>query len=156
MTGIQMSGSSTLLPRRFAILGYGGLLPFVGLMLLVVFVPEYRALWAMMLVNYGAVILSFVGALHWGFAMALPALPAEQRRKRLMWSVVPALLGWVSTLLPVSLGCLMLLGGFALHYWQDRKLLQVVPGWYLPMRLQLTTVASICLLLGAMALTSDF
>lgn len=40
MTGIQMSGSSTLLPRRFAILGYGGLLPFVGLMLLVVFFPS--------------------------------------------------------------------------------------------------------------------
>nr|WP_225780394.1 DUF3429 domain-containing protein [Pseudomonas sp. Marseille-Q3773] len=150
-----MSGSGTLLPRRFALLGYGGLLPFVGLMLLVVFSPEYRSVWAMMLVNYGAVILSFVGALHWGFAMALPELAAEQRRKRLLWSVVPALLGWVSTLLPVSLGCLLLLGGFALHYWQDRKLQQVVPGWYLPMRLQLTTVASICLLLGAMALTSN-
>lgn len=61
--------SSTSLPRHVSLLGYGGLLPFIGLALLIPFSHDYRPLLAVALVNYGAVILSFVGALHWGFAM---------------------------------------------------------------------------------------
>ena len=110
----------------------------------------------MMLVGYGAVILSFVGALHWGFAMTLQGLPAKQRQERLVWSVIPALIGWVGTLLPVPLGCLVLTFGFVGHLWQDRKLAQAVPGWYLPMRVHLTAVASLCLLVSALAVSIHF
>ncbi|EKT4485437.1 DUF3429 domain-containing protein [Pseudomonas putida] len=149
------SVSTALSPSRFAVLGYAGLLPFIGLTLLILFSVEYRAFFSMMLVGYGAVILSFVGALHWGFAMALQGLPAQQRRERLVWSVIPALIGWVSTLLPVPWGCLVLTFGFIGHLWQDRKLVQAVPGWYLPMRMHLTAVASVCLLLSALAVSID-
>ncbi|MGV8916545.1 MAG: DUF3429 domain-containing protein [Pseudomonas sp.] len=143
--------SSTSPPRHVALLGYGGLLPFMGLALLIALSLDYRSLWAVALVSYGAVILSFVGALHWGFAMTLQDMRDEQRRERLVWSVIPALVAWVATLLPMPLGCLLLIAGFVVHFWQDRRLLQVVtlPAWYLPMRLRLTTVASVCLLLGA-------
>ncbi|MND39363.1 hypothetical protein D3C80_300770 [compost metagenome] len=110
----------------------------------------------MMMVGYGAVILSFVGALHWGFAMTLQDLPAKQRQERLVWSVIPALIGWVSTLLPVPVGCLVLTFGFVGHLWQDRKLAQAVPGWYLPMRVHLTAVASLCLLVSALAVSIHF
>ncbi|PWB32343.1 DUF3429 domain-containing protein [Pseudomonas sp. SDI] len=150
------SVSTKFSPSRFAVLGYGGLLPFIGLTLLILFYAEFRALWSTMLVNYGAVILSFIGALHWGFAMALQGMLAEHRRERLMWSVIPALIGWVSTLLAVPLGCLMLTCGFAVHLWQDQKLVQELPGWYLPMRGHLTVVASLCLLLSAFAVLIDF
>ncbi|ATR83083.1 DUF3429 domain-containing protein [Pseudomonas sp. HLS-6] len=143
--------SSTLPPRHVALLGYGGLLPFIGLALLLPFSLEYRPLWSVALVTYGAVILSFVGALHWGFAMTVQDLSAEQRRDRFIWSVIPALVAWAATLLPVSWGCLLLIVGFVAHYWQDRQLFRVIslPVWYLPMRLRLTSVASLCLLLGA-------
>jgi len=45
----------------------------------------------------------------------------------------------------------LLIFGFVAHYWQDRRLVKVttLPDWYLPMRLRLTLVASLCLLLGA-------
>ena len=148
--------ATALSPSRFAVLGYGGLLPFIGLTLLILFWAEYRAFFSMMLVGYGAVILSFVGALHWGFAMTLQGLPAKQRQERLVWSVIPALIGWVGTLLPVPVGCLVLTFGFVGHLWQDRKLAQAVPGWYLPMRVHLTAVASLCLLLSALAVFIDF
>ncbi|WP_349974426.1 DUF3429 domain-containing protein [Pseudomonas sp. WHRI 8519] len=152
-----MSAVTAALPAsRYTMLGYGGLLPFVGLTLLIVFFAEYRAFTSFMLVSYGAVILSFVGALHWGFAMTLQGLLAKQRRERLVWSVIPALIGWVGTLLPVPLGCLVLTCGFIGHLWQDRKLVQAVPGWYLPMRVHLTAVASLCLLLSALAVAMDF
>jgi hypothetical protein len=139
------------MPRYVALLGYGGLLPFIGLALLIAFSVEYRPLGTSALVAYGAVILSFVGALHWGFAMTLQGMSAEQRRNRFLWSVIPSLIAWPATLLPVPLGCLLLIVGFVAHYWQDRKLVQALslPAWYLPLRVQLTSVASICLLISA-------
>ena len=142
---------SSSLPRHVSLLGYGGLLPFIGLALLIPFSLDYRPLFAMALVNYGAVILSFVGALHWGFAMTMQDMSAEQGRDRLIWSVIPALIAWIATLLPMPLGGLLLVIGFVLHLVQDKQLLRVMslPAWYLPMRLRLTLVASVCLLLAA-------
>lgn len=138
-------------PRYVALLGYGGLLPFVGLLLLILFSVEYRPFLTQALVAYGAVILSFVGALHWGFAMTLQGLSADQCRERFIWSVIPALIAWPALLLPAPLGLLLLIFGFVTHYWQDRRLVKAatLPAWYLPMRLRLTLVASLCLLLGA-------
>jgi hypothetical protein len=69
----------------------------------------------MALVNYGAVILSFVGALHWGFAMTVQDMSAEQGRDRFIWSVIPALIAWIATLLLMPLGCLLLVIGFVVH-----------------------------------------
>lgn len=143
---------STSLPKYVRLLGYGGLLPFIFLALLIPFSLDHRALFAMALVNYGAVILSFVGALHWGFAMTMQDLSAEQGRGRFIWSVVPALVAWIATLLPMPWGCLLLVIGLVVHLRQDRQLLRVsrLPAWYLPMRLRLTFVASACLLFAAM------
>jgi uncharacterized membrane protein len=138
-------------PRHVALLGYGGLLPFVGLLLLILFSAHYRPFLTQALVAYGAVILSFVGALHWGFAMTLQDLHADQCRERFIWSVIPALIAWPALLLPAPLGLLLLIFGFVAHYWQDRRLVKAatLPAWYLPMRLRLTLVASLCLLLSA-------
>jgi len=138
-------------PKYVALLGYGGLLPFVGLLLLIPFSAQYRPFLTQALVAYGAVILSFVGALHWGFAMTLQDLHADQCRERFIWSVIPALIAWPALLLPAPLGLLLLIFGFVAHYWQDRRLVKAatLPAWYLPMRLRLTLVASLCLLLSA-------
>lgn len=145
--------SATSPPRPVGLLGYGGLLPFIGLALVIPFSDEHGEFLGRALVAYGAVILSFVGALHWGFAMTLRDIRPEQRRARFVWSVVPALIAWPSTLLPVPLGCVLLIAGFAAHYWQDRHLVRTLPlpDWYLPLRIQLTSVASVCLLIGAIA-----
>lgn len=145
--------SATSPPTPVGLLGYGGLLPFIGLALVIPFSDEHGEFLGRALVAYGAVILSFVGALHWGFAMTLQELSPEQRRARFIWSVLPALIAWPSTLLPVPLGCVLLIVGFAAHYWQDRHMVRALrlPDWYLPLRIQLTSVASVCLLIGAIA-----
>ncbi|MBA2923001.1 DUF3429 domain-containing protein [Pseudomonas sp. P7] len=142
---------STSPPKHVSLLGYGGLLPFIFLALLIPFSLDYRTLFENALVNYGAVILSFVGALHWGFAMTVD-MSAKQCRDRFIWSVIPALIAWIATLLPMPLGCLLLVIGLVAQLRQDRQLLRVVslPAWYLPMRLRLTLVASACLMLAAM------
>ena len=81
-------------PASTTWLGYGGLLPFVGLAVLMAIDAQRQELWSRALIAYGAVILSFVGALHWAFAMVLPGLSSTQRRNRWIWSTVPALLAW--------------------------------------------------------------
>ncbi len=144
-------------PRVVALLGYGGLLPFglgaLGLLL----APSGQALWQTMLLAYAAIILSFVGALHWGFAMRADDNAAPWLYS---WSVVPALLGWVALLLPGVLPLLgsdshtgtvmaaaLLLLAYAAHYLQDRRLArhQSLPAWYLPLRLRLSTGAVLAL-----------
>ena len=143
-----MSDLQRDLPTHVAWLGYGGLLPFVGLSILTVVDPHRAPAWSDALVGYGAVILSFVGALHWGFAMSAAGLDTTQRRQAFVWSVVPALMAWPATVLAGSAASLILALGFALHLVQDRRLAgpAELPTWYLPLRWRLTVVAILCLL----------
>jgi hypothetical protein len=51
-------------------LGFGGLIPFVGLAATLWLVPSAsQPLWAAALLGYGATICSFLGAIHWGLTM---------------------------------------------------------------------------------------
>lgn len=136
-----------------ACLAYGGLIPFVALAAACLLDPQRSAIWQRLALNYGAVILSFVGALHWGCAMIAPAMSGLKRRVCFIWSVIPALLGWVALSLDYGFGSGLLALGFAAHYLQDWRLLRSagVPGWYLPLRRELTAVAIMSLLIGNLA-----
>ena len=138
---------STLLPRSVAWLGYGGLIPFVALTAAFLLDPHHGLLWSDALIGYGAVILSFVGALHWAFAMTLPDLTEQQRTARFAWSVVPALLAWPALLVDATMASFLLVPGSVAHYLQDRRLVrsQSLPDWFLPLRFRLTSVACLCL-----------
>ena len=129
-------------------LGYAGLIPFVVLAPASLLDTHHGITWSDALFAYGAVILSFVCALHWGFAMALPGLDERRRVRTLLWSVVPSLIAWPALLLVPSDAAVLLVLGFVLHYVQDRRLAREagLPGWYLPLRLRLTTVACIALI----------
>ena len=148
----DLPGRAETLPRAVAWLAYGGLLPFVALAaasLVAQFNGIESSLWEAALITYGAAILSFVGALHWGFAMTLRGLTASQRTSSYVWSVVPALMAWVALLVVPLVATVVLVCGFIAHYWRDRALAAQadLPSWYLPMRLRLTGVA--CLSLAA-------
>ncbi len=138
-------------PRPVALLGYGGLVPFIGLAALARLDPARQPHWSAALLDYGAVILAFVGALHWALAMQATGLAQARRAQAYAWSVVPALLGWVALQLPAPAGGLLLVAGFVLHLGADRHLAarMPLPAWYLPLRLQLTAVAGLCLLAEA-------
>ena len=140
-------------PRMVAWLGYGGLLPFIALMAASFLDTSRSGVWQQGLLNYGAVILAFVGALHWGFAMGSLPMDDSARGVSFAWSVAPALLAWLALLLDPFAGSALLAAGFAAHYVQDRRLARhaALPSWYLPLRLRLTAVATLCLLLGSFA-----
>lgn len=58
--------------------------------------------WNPVLLDYGACIASFLGALHWGRAVARDGLAAGY-----VWSVLPSLLAWLALLLTVRGGLLL-------------------------------------------------
>lgn len=134
-------------PRR---LGSTGALPFLLLAILIWVPGEHHTLTTQALLAYGAVILSFVGALHWGLAMSLPPLHHSSSGWLYVGSAVPPLLAWIALLLPAAWAVVILLAGLWGHYAQDRRLIRVMilPGWYLPLRLALTSAASLALVLA--------
>lgn len=147
-----MSPPDHTLPRPVAWLGYGGLLPFVALALLAHLDPHAAPTWSHALTAYGAVILAFVGALHWGIAMSAPTLDPARRGRAFVWSVVPALLAWAALALEHRpFGSLILVLGFGLHLVRDARLAGPagLRAWYLPLRRRLTLVACTCLLADA-------
>jgi hypothetical protein len=127
----------TATPPVVAWLGYGGLVPFVGLTAAVLWSGTAHPWLVRALLDYAAVILSFVGALHWGFAMTLPDLDPRLQRGMFAWSVLPSLLAWVLLLLPPLVAGIGFILGFV-----------ALPRWYLPLRLRLTTVASLCIVVN--------
>jgi hypothetical protein len=138
--------SETLSPSRripWAVLlpGLGGLIPFWALALSALGsfgLPPVYALFA--LLTYGAVILSFVGAIWWGLVTASPA--SFDKTLFYLWSVVPALVGWFATLIGPDLGVLLLGLGFLLQWALDAWLVHrgpvALPGWFFLIRTLLT------------------
>ena len=83
------------------VFGFGGLIPFVGLSVLGVFVPgTLHVFWLTTLAQHGAVILAFVGARQLGYAVA-GQMPGAQAWIRYGWRVLPALVGCLSLRFPV-------------------------------------------------------
>jgi hypothetical protein len=110
-----------------ALLSLAGAIPFLILGTVVLLDPLGSATAIEVLISYGAVVLSFTGAVHWGFALRdtahpvndIPLTPAVlgSERQLLIFGVVPAIIGWValSTMLHFqapALALFMLLVGF--------------------------------------------
>ena len=83
----------TPMPTPAIWLGAAGLLPFLATALLSwLLPPKTRGLTLFALAAYGMVILSFLGAVHWGLALRAPPEEARYAAPRLGLGVVPALI----------------------------------------------------------------
>jgi hypothetical protein len=130
-------------------LGLAGLLPFLAGAALQWFTPPgWRMLAALALLTYGAVIVSFLGGIHWGLAMRAGQAPSA----RLVWGVIPSLLGWLGILLDSPWGQAVLVLSLLVCYAVDRASYRALglQAW-LPLRAVLTTVASLSVAVGGLA-----
>lgn len=140
--------SPSKIPTTPLILGIAGLVPFFALLAGAWLLPPPDSGLAVRYVAYyGAIMLGFVGALHYAFAMILPIDPFDRGRVY-GWSAVPALAGWLGLMLPTRIGLILMSVMFLIHYGMDRRLARdtPVPAWYLRLRLWLTLGAIIALL----------
>ncbi|MEQ9609154.1 MAG: DUF3429 domain-containing protein [Kiloniellaceae bacterium] len=139
------------MPRPAMVLGFAGLLPFLA---------GAAGAWAagspayIIVINmqmaYGAVILSFLGAVHWGLAMAQED---AARWRHLGFSVAPALAGWLALILPNPLGLVLLVLGFVAVFFADLRSPRLPP-WYKALRKPLTLVTILCLAASYAALVA--
>ncbi|GEN29505.1 hypothetical protein HVA01_31510 [Halovibrio variabilis] len=127
--------------RRVAwLLGIAGLLPFIGASVLAWWAP---AVWQVTAIYgftyYSAVILSFLGGVHWGSALQVPR-PGNTRR--LLLAMVPSLIAWPALLFDIVTGLWVLLAGFMLigGYDLSREGREGFPSWYFKLRGLLSVV----------------
>lgn len=139
-------------PHLAWLLGLAGLIPFVSGALGIWITPfGWRPLVLNALLDYAAVILAFMGAIHWGLAMR-----GEQddlrAQMQLGLSVIPPLLGWaaVSFGLPAAVSIPVFVLSFIGLYMADLRAVRLglAPIWYRPLRKPLTAVVVVCLLVS--------
>ena len=128
-------------------LGYAGLLPFVlGAALIWIVRADAQPYVAAALSAYAAVIVSFLGGIHWG--LGFRSQPAEA--SRFVWGVLPSLIASVGVVMPPYAGLVVL--GVALIgcYLVDRRVYprHGAAAW-LTLRFRLTVVASLSCFVGA-------
>jgi hypothetical protein len=89
--------------------------------------------------SYSAVILSFLGGIHWGVAMRDRAFVSDAR---LAVCMLPSLIAWLSLMLPINLGLIVSLVAFLVWWAWDRTAIEDPD--YRRLRLHLTAVVSLC------------
>jgi hypothetical protein len=108
-----------------------------------------------MLSVYAVAVLAFLGAIHWGLALAGSRDGASSPSRALLWSVLPAIYGWiVVSLIDLPRAFWWLAAGFALAWVTDRISYprhEPVPGWFVRLRTTLTIVVVASLVAAAIA-----
>lgn len=95
MIRLSFRNPGTAMPVRALLLSLIGLAPFVGCGLAALG-PQAGATdpWLQALIGYAAIVLSFVGGVHWGLVLREPDPPLKDARIGL--AIVPPLLGWTA------------------------------------------------------------
>ena len=129
--------------KLFVFLGLLGLFPFfIGLLDLlvnknnlffVVHLPKY----------YGSIILTFLGAIYWGFILNLvrkSLVPEQIKFCIIIWSVTPSILAITILTMKSNFSLLLLSISFLLCQLIDEICNKFLffPSWYLPLRRTLT------------------
>ena len=107
------------------------------------------------LATYGAIILSFLGGIQWGFATghAYAARENDALLRRLSVSVLPSLVAWTALLAPREPGLVILAGAFLLVLLVDIRAAgsNRAPAWYPSLRWPLTLLVVASLLVATLA-----
>lgn len=133
------------------VLGFAGLIPFVGLSLGSWLVhPDWLPVLVSGQLAYGVAILAFLGGLHWGAALLSNDLSAERTKVALLWGVTPSLIGVGAAQLLIGIGFALMTAAFVMVYLVDRRLYAWyrMPDWMLALRFKLT-----CVVVAALVLT---
>jgi len=139
--------ASTQTLRNAAVLGYGGLIPFIVLALTPLIDARWTMLAGQVLTVYTVAVLSFIGAMAWGVALVCPTLTPAHRRRLLIWGVAPSLLASLAALASSPERYLLFVATLWLAWWAETRLYStsvLTPRWR-KLRLRLSTAVTLCL-----------
>ena len=148
---MENAENSSTIPKAALLLGYGGLIPFITLSVATWFLTSGLLIQAHeALLLYASIILTFMGAIHWGVAMTHSANPNSVQ---LSVSVVPALIAWFAFFTTQSIHYVILyisFAGLCLIDSQGSKRGDL-PAWYPKLRVPLTGIVVISLVSAHLA-----
>jgi hypothetical protein len=130
-------------PKRVAtILTYAGAIPFVACAVILLFGPAMglgglRQFAGQAITTYAAVIVSFLGGIQWGIAIATHQQQPQTAKSLLLLSVVPSLLAWALLFLPNDSSRVVVaifLVGFVWIIDALLHLQHVLPTWFFRLR----------------------
>ena len=142
--------ASTQTLRNAAVLGYGGLIPFIVLALTPLIEARWTVLAGHALTVYTVAVLSFIGAMAWGVALVCPNLTSAHRRGLLIWGVAPSLLASLAALASSPERYLLFVATLWLAWWAERRLFphQALPVDWPKLRVRLSVGVTMCLLVA--------
>jgi len=138
----------TEVPRPALVLGLAGLIPFAACAVAVwTSSPIFQVEGVGLLLTYAAVILTFLGGVHWGKALA-GENAGDLNWMRLGWSVTPSLIAWIALRMSPGFTIIVFIAAFAAAFLVDRHAVRAgfFPEWYLPLRKVLTLGVMTCLI----------
>ncbi|KAH8819974.1 hypothetical protein F5884DRAFT_32370 [Xylogone sp. PMI_703] len=159
---VQETFSLREVPKESLYLGLAGVLPYVATSLSTVFLtynvnnersivalfdPETaRHLLDLMVpiqIGYGAVIISFLGAIHWGLEYA--GYGGHKGYYRFLHGVIPTAVAWPTLLMPVEPALITQFLAFSVMYFTDARATTKgwVPPWYTNYRFVLTLLVGL-------------
>ena len=138
-------------PSAAAWLGGLGIIPFAGLSLATPFASDaLKAQLSFALMAYGAIILSFLGGIHWGLAIGAVPQSDNTLLRRIALSILPSLVAWAALLTPFGVGLPILAAALVTMLLVDIRASRMheAPAWYPKLRWPLSCGAVAALLLG--------
>ncbi|KAJ7481085.1 hypothetical protein B0H11DRAFT_2233000 [Mycena galericulata] len=157
-------------PKPVMVFGLAGGIPYVGTALTTVYLAHEAGLAAAgqlahvdpgvattildqaltVQMTYGAVMLSFLGALHWGMEFA--GLGGYKGYSRLALGAAPVLYAWPTLVLDPTMALAAQWAGFTALWWADSRATNAgwTPKWYSQYRFYLSILTGTCIL-GSLA-----
>ncbi|WP_150525765.1 DUF3429 domain-containing protein [Roseibium sediminis] len=146
----DLAAPSTTIPQSALWLTASGYIPFAILSLASLLAPApFQPQIGIALLLYGAIILSFLGGIHWGVEMAHGAQSGSPPNLlALAISTAPSLIAWASLALPHPFHSVGLGIGFLLILTYDLRCKKTgrVPDWYPKLRIPVTLAVLVALL----------
>lgn len=134
------------------VLTLAGAIPFVGLAFAVWIVPAaYHVQVGNVLIAYAAIILSFLGGIQWGGAVALAESAPKSAQTMWLLSVVPSLLAWAMLFVPGSGARVIVTICLFAFVWVIDALLhlqKLIPNWFFRLRTLITGIVITSLLIA--------
>ncbi len=130
-------------------LGYLGLIPFIVSSVLA-WIPELNQIALQSLTIYAAVIITFIGGVHWGQAMQITTQTNEPYiRNQFIFSIAPSLVAWFAVVFVQPYALLIMAGCFVLFWYIEKTIFnKTLHNWYARLRNHLTLVATTFIIIG--------